>query len=284
MIRSLARYVRLNARLYLKGEAPIVVYSKERTGSVALFKSLVAGGVPAIATHYLDPAKIADGKLSGSAQWASKHVVQPRRRAKFITLVRNPIDNLLSTFARNEFVDKPRARGLSTETALGVSPEELVNRFHRHYLGGGEYRRELDWFESEFQVALGIDPFAHSFNTALGYGRIADGPFEILVLRTELSDEVKAAAVADFLGLTDFAMSHAPSTVSNAPGASGDSAEYQEHYRQLKRHAVIPQRHWDVIADSKVARHFIDERGLAESRAKVQVGDRSSSSVANLAH
>jgi hypothetical protein len=142
----------------------------------------------------------------------------------------------------------------------------------------------LDWFESEFQVALGIDPFAHSFNTALGYGRIADGPFEILVLRTELSDEVKAAAVADFLGLTDFAMSHAPSTVSNAPGASGDSAEYQEHYRQLKRHAVIPQRHWDVIADSKVARHFIDERGLAESRAKVQVGDRSSSSVANLAH
>ncbi|MBA4105351.1 MAG: hypothetical protein C0485_06300 [Pirellula sp.] len=283
MIRSLARYVRLNARLYLKGEAPVVVYSKERTGSVALYKSLVAAGVPAIATHYLDPAKIAEGKLSGSARWASKHVVQPRRRAKFITLVRNPIDNLLSTFARNEFVDKPRARGLSAEAALAVSPEELDNRFNRQYLDGGEYRRELDWFEAEFQVALGIDPFAHPFDASLGYGRIADGPFEVLVLRTELSDDVKAAAVADFLGLADFAMSHGPITVSGAPGATGDSAKYQEHYRQLKRHAVIPQHHWDVIAGSKVARHFIDERELAESRAKIQVGDRSSSNLAYLA-
>lgn len=283
MIRSLVRYLRLNAHLYLKGEAPVVVYSKERTGSVALYNSLVAAKVPAIATHYLDPAKIGEGKLSGSAQWASKHIVQPRRRAKFITLIRNPIDNLLSTFARNEFVEKPRARRLSAEAALDVSPDELVNRFHRQYLDGGEYRRELDWFETEFQVALGIDPFTHSFNTALGYGRMAGGPFEVLALRTELSDDVKATAVADFLGLSGFAMSHGPITVSKAPGVNGDNADYREHYRQLKRRAFIPQHHWDVIVGSKAVRHFIDECELAESRAQVQVGDRSSSNPAYIA-
>ena len=275
MIRSLARYLSLNARLSLKGEAPVIVYSKERTGSVALYNSLVAARIPAIATHYLDPAKVGEGKLSGSAQWASKHVVQPRRRAKFITLVRNPIDNLLSTFARNEFVDKPRSRGLSTETALDVSPEELVNRFHRQYLDGGEYRRELEWFDSEFRVALGIDVFAHPFDANLGSGRIADGPFEVLILRTELEDGAKAAAVAHFLGLPQFAMSHGPITVSGAPGLTGEHADYREHYRELKRRRIIPTRHWEAIAASKVTRHFIADNELARSRAEAEIVDES---------
>jgi len=269
MIHAIARYLSLSARLYLKGEAPVIVYSKERTGSVALYNSLVAAGVPAIATHYLDPAKIGEGKLSGSAQWASKHVVQPRRRAKFITLVRNPVDNLLSTFARSEFVDKPRSRGLSPEAALDVTPSELDTRFRR-YLDDGEPLRELDWFDSEFRVALRIDVFAHPFDATLGFDRIASGPFDVLILRTELNDRDKAAAVARFLELPQFAMAHGPVTVSNAPGVAGEQADYREQYRDLKRRAVIPRPHWDAIAGSKVASHFIAAGELAQSRERFE--------------
>lgn len=268
MIHAIARYLSLSARLYMKGKAPVIVYSKERTGSVALYNSLVAAGVPAIATHYLDPAKIGEGKLSGSAQWASKHVVQPRRRAKFITLVRNPVDNLLSTFARNEFVDKPRTRGLSPDAALDVTPSELDARFRR-YLEDGELRRELEWFDSEFRVALGIDAFTHPFNATLGFDRIISGPFDVLILRTELSDSDKAAAVARFLELPQFAMAHGPVTVSDAPGVAGEQADYREQYRELKRRAVIPRPHWETIAGSKVARHFIADGELAQSRERI---------------
>lgn len=270
MIHAITRFLSLTARLYLKGEAPVIVYSKERTGSVALYHSLVAAGVPTMATHYLDPAKFVDGKLSGSARWASKHVVQPRRRAKFITLVRNPVDNLLSTFARSEFVDKPRARGLSPEASLDVTPDELDARF-RHYLDNGELHRELEWFDSEFRVALGIDVFARPFDATLGFDRISSGPFDVLILRTELSDSDKAAAVARFLELPEFAMAHGPITVSDAPGVAGEQADYREQYRELKRRAVIPRPHWDAIASSKVARHFITDGELARSRERMEV-------------
>lgn len=270
MIHAITRYLSLSTRLYLKGEAPVIVYSKERTGSVALHDSLVAAGVPAIATHYLDPAKLVDGKLSGSARWASKHVVQPRRRAKFITLVRNPVDNLLSTFARSEFVDKPRDQGLSLDAALDVTPDELDALFRR-YLDDGKLRRELDWFDSEFRVALGIDVFAHPFDATLGFDRITSRPFDVLILRTELSDDDKAAAVARFLELPQFAMAHGPVTVSDAPGVAGEQADYREQYRELKRRAVIPRPHWDAIASSKVARHFITDGELARSRERMEV-------------
>lgn len=270
MIHAIARYLNLSARLYLKGEAPIIVYSKERTGSVALYNSLVAAGVPAIATHYLDPAKIGEGKLSRSAQWASKHVVMPQHRAKFITLVRNPVDNLLSTFARNEFVEKPRVRGLSPDAALDVTPNELDARFRR-YLDDGELRRELDWFDSEFRVALGIDVFAHPFDATLGFDHISSGPFEVLILRTELSNRDKAAAAARFLELPEFAMAHSPVTVSDAPGVAGEQADYREQYRELKRRAVIPRRHWEAILSSKVSHHFIADYELAQSRERVEV-------------
>lgn len=269
MMHAIARYLSLSARLYLKGEAPVIVYSKERTGSVALHNSLIAAGVPAIATHYLDPAKVGEGKLSGSAQWTSKHVVQPRRRARFITLVRDPVDNLLSTFARNEFVDKPRARGLSPDAALDVTPDELDARFRRYL--EEELHRELEWFDSEFRVALGIDVFAHPFNAVIGFDRITSGPFDVLILRTELRDRDKATAVAWFLELPQFAMTHGLVTVSDAPGVSGEQADYREQYRELKRRAVIPRPHWEAIVGSKVARHFIADGELTQSRKQIEV-------------
>ncbi|WP_428308135.1 putative capsular polysaccharide synthesis family protein [Lacipirellula sp.] len=268
MLRSLLKYAQLSSRLYLTGRAPTIVYSKERTGSVALYHALHSAGTHAIATHYLDPAKIAEGKLSGSARWASRHVVAPRKPAKFISLIRNPIDNLLSTFARQEFIDKPTAEGRSLAAALNVSAAELTDRFQRQYLDGGEYRRELNWFDSELKVALGIDVFAYPFDKTLGYGRIAAGGFELLLLRTELPDEAKAAAVAEFLGLSGFQIDGRPAGATGKPGVAGEHSAYRQHYSELKKQVWVPPQHWDAIADSKLVKHFIGDRELSASRAK----------------
>jgi hypothetical protein len=268
MFRALLKYAQLSSRLYLAGSAPTIVYSKERTGSVALYHALQSVGAHAIATHYLDPAKIAEGKLSGSARWASRRVVVPRKPAKFISLIRNPIDNLVSTFARQEFVDKPTAQGRSLVGALDVSAAQLVDRFQRQYLDGGEYQRELNWFDTELQIALGIDVFAHPFDKAAGYGRIVAGSFELLLLRTELSDESKAAAVAEFLDLPGLRIDGNPENANGRPGVAGEQSAYRQHYRELKKLARLSPQHWDAIANSKLVRHFIGDRELSESRAK----------------
>lgn len=216
MLHAILQYARLTGRLYAGGGAPAIVYSKERTGSVAVFHSLRAAGVPVIATHYLDRAKIAEGKLAGSARWASRHVVSRGRIAKFITLVRNTIDNMLSTFARQEFVDKRRGAGKSLADSLTVDHAEPAERFLHEYLGQEQYLRELGWFDSELKVALGIDVFNYPFNRTKGIGRIAAGPFELLLLRTEMSDENKAAAIAEFLGVPSFALCERQSAVERA--------------------------------------------------------------------
>lgn len=270
MFNSVARYVQLSARLYLRGAAPTIVYSKERTGSVALYQSLTAAGHAAIATHYLDPAKIREGKLSGSARWASKHVVQPRRKAKFITLVRNPVENILSTFARGVFVDRALPNGAPVESPLDLSVDQLIAFFHDDYLKNGRYQRELDWFETEYERALGIDAFKFSFDKAVGIGRVVRDNFEGLILRTELADGVKANAVAEFLGIAHFSMLDRREATqgksAGAPGVSGENAPYRDHYREFKARVTIPDEHWERIAHSKLATHFCDERELVNAR------------------
>lgn len=268
MLHALLQYARLTGRLYAGDGAPTIVYSKERTGSVAVYHSLRGARVPAIATHYLDPAKIVEGKLSGSARWASRHVVLPQRRAKFITLVRNPIDNLLSTFARYEFVDKRREAGQSLAYSPEVDYASLAEHFERSYLDQEDYLRELNWFDAELKVALGIDVFDYPFDIAAGTGRIVAGPFELLILRTELPDEAKAAAIAEFLQRSRLEMRDRPGAAEGVPGLAGDRSAYGAHYREFKRRVSIPQRHWDVIAGSKVARHFLSGGELEASRAK----------------
>ena len=130
----------------------------------------------------------------------------------------------------------------------------------------------MEWFDAEFRVALGIDVFDFPFDATLGYSRISSGPFDALILRTELSDSDKANAVAQFLNLPEFAMRMGQSW-SRTPGVAGEQADYREQYRELKRRVVIPRPHWDAIISSKVARHFITDGELARSREQVEVVD-----------
>lgn len=266
MLHAILQYARLTGRLYAGGGAPAIVYSKERTGSVAVLHSLRAAGVPVIATHYLDPGKIAEGKLAGSARWASRHVVSRGRKAKFITLVRNPIDNMLSTFARQEFVDRRRGAGESLANLQNVDHAEVAERFFRDYLEQEKYLRELSWFDSELKVALGIDVFDYPFDKTKGIGRIAAGAFELLVLRTEMPDETKAAEIAGFIGVPSFPMRERQSFAEGAPGLAGNKSAYSAHYSEFKRRVTIPPRHWDAIANSKLARHFLRDGELEASR------------------
>lgn len=262
--------VSLNWSYYIMQRTPVLVYSMERTGTVALYVSLAAAGQFAVASHYLDPAKDAPGRRAGNARWASKHIIARRRPAKIITLVRNPVENMLSVFARNRFV--PVGRTPEGAAAIArVGEDQISSEFAAEYLEKEKYRRQLDWFDTEYRSALGVDVYQHPFDKERGYARITEGPWDILVVRTELDDERKARAVGEFLGLASFRMIRAETVKKREgvdAGIQGEKTVYGDKYKALKAGVVIPQRHWLAIADSPFARHFFTEAELEASRER----------------
>lgn len=255
----LTRALALYGNHFLLRRSPVIVFSMERSGSVALFQSLLAHGVFAVATHYLSPEKVRRGARTsnGSARWAARHIIARRKPAKIISLVRHPIDNMVSTFARGDFGDRGQCADQARGGTIDAGP--LVERFHRQYLASGRYQHPLRWFDREFRPALGVDVYAHPFDKQRGAARIAAPPYDILLMRTELPDDEKARVVGPFLGLPEFTMVSAagkPAKADLAPGRAGEQSAYGALYKVLKCHVTVPKEYLDAIIASRYAQHF----------------------------
>ena len=265
-MRRIKRALELNINYFLLRRTPTLVYSMQRTGSRAMFSSLKSRGVFAIGSHYLDPKKIATPHLSGSARWACRHIIIKRKPAKVITLVRSPFENMLSTFARSDYGEQEPQESGAASQGVPPSPEQLSDDFCRTYLATDRYLRPLQWFANEFQPALGINVYQHSFDKQNGSCRIHQEPYDVLILRTEMPDEQKAELVAEFVGLRSIEMKR-PAAASEKrgrlpSGKPGDKTHYASKYKALKQSIVIPQVYLDAIVDSPHVEHFFtqDER------------------------
>ena len=168
-MRKIKRALELNINYFLRRRTPVIVYSMQRTGTVAIFRSLTSHGEFALATHCLDQAKINTGCLSGSAKWACKHIITPRKKAKIISLVRNPIDNMMSVFARTQLASNTSGPNLGENDLSSLLSEDLVQRFIAEYFQSDRYLHQLEWFDSEFKAALGIDAYDYPFDKQQGY-------------------------------------------------------------------------------------------------------------------
>ena len=260
MIRKIKRALELNTKYYLLRRTPIIVLSMERTGSTAMLSSLKRLGELVIGSHYLDPKKLGTRQFSGSARWATKHIIAKRKPAKVIALVRSPIENMLSTFARSDYGKQVVSTSDSENSQVEFSPEQLSEDFRETYLETDRYLWPLGWFDYEFLPTLGIDVFEHPFDQENGFGRIAQDPYDALILRTEMPDEKKVEIVAEFLGLPTFDMTRPAVASENRgrlpSGKPGHLTPYAAKYKALKQGIVIPQKYADAIVDSRHVRHF----------------------------
>ncbi|MCH2113938.1 MAG: putative capsular polysaccharide synthesis family protein [Pirellulales bacterium] len=265
---KLMRAFGLYANYFVRRRTPTIVYSVERSGSIALFQSLHAHGDFALSTHRLDPAKIKVKRYSGSTNFATRHIVLKGRKAKIISLIRNPIDSIMSFFARSDFRDRAKKQGKAAAVSQRSSIEEVCQQFRDEALESGRYAYHLEWFDTEFKAALGVDVYEHPFNKEAGFVEIHHEPYDILLIRTELKDDQKSKLVSEFLGLKDFEMRGGSFTRSMAAGAPGEEAPYAEKYKMLKSHAKIPEMYLDAIAGSRFASHFFTEESLGAMRQK----------------
>ena len=271
-MRKVKRAVELNINYFLLRRMPTIVFSMERTGSVAMLSSLKSHGAFVIGSHYLDPKNLGTGRLSGSALWACRHIIQKRKPAKVITLVRNPLENMLSTFARSDYGKHETQESEAASQAAPPSPDQLSDDFCRTYLETDRYLGPLGWFTNEFQAALGINVYEHPFDKENGYCRIRQEPYDALILRTEIPDEQKAKLAAEFVGLRSLEMTRPAAASENRgrlpSGKPGEKTHYAAKYKALKQKIVIPQAYLDAIVDSPHVKHFFAQDEREKMRAK----------------
>lgn len=275
-LKKIKRVLDLYLNYYLLRRTPIFVYSMERSGSVALLNALKSHGVFVIGAHYLDPRKTTTQRYSGSARWAAKHIISKRRPAKIISLVRHPIDNMLSTFARIDYGGQFIQQENDLPDKMQLNPDQVSREFCEAYLHTNRYLQPLQWFTSEFQAALGINVYDYPFDKQQGFAEFRAGPYDVLLLRTELSDEEKGRLVADFVGVAEIEMTN-PTVASSVrrrlpPGKPGNQTEYAAKYKVLKEGVVIPQPYLDTIVDSPFVQHFFTQQERTKMREKYRGG------------
>lgn len=184
------------------------------------------------------------------AEMIYRSYVQPKRRLKVITLVREPVANNISMF----FQVLGQYLGPDVEPSE-YDIDELINVFIEKYM----HSRPLTWLDAEVKTHFGIDIFQHPFPIETGYSAIYQGNVSLLVLRCDLDDRTKAQVIADFIGIDEFEIVR--SNVASEKSYAGP-------YARFKQRIKIPPALLEQMYNSKFARHFYsrEERDLLRAR------------------
>jgi hypothetical protein len=184
------------------------------------------------------------------AEMIYRSYVEPKRRLKVITLVREPVANNVSMF----FQLLGRYIGANVDPSE-CDTDELIDIFIDKYM----HSRPLTWLDAEVKTHFGIDIFQHPFPIEKGYTTISRENVSLLVLRCDLDDRMKAQAIADFIGLDEFEIVR-----SNVGSEKG----YASPYEKFKQRITIPPYLLESMYESKFARHFYsrEERDLFRKR------------------
>lgn len=192
--------------------------------------------------------------IGPSGAGALQRYLNPRRPAKIITLVREPIGRNISYYFQN--LDKIHGRRAAHELPL----QTLIDGFTENYPYSDD---PLTWFDYEFAPALGVDVYASGFQAGMAAHRWQSGPYDILLLRCDTDDSQKLAALRDFFALPGLEMRYANIT-DTKPGAAANRA-----FRETVR---FPEDYLDRMLDNRFTRFFFDADSIARIRAHYSRG------------
>lgn len=227
----------------LRRATPVLVYQMGKVGSESIYRSLAkeyAG--PVLHAHHFT-SNHGDPLVRRLYDWA---IVQARP-LKVISLTREPISRNVSAFFQNF----EKHTGFSYAEA-NFSIEELKAIF----LSNCEHEIPLEWFDNHILAEFGIDVFSTPFpeNGICTYRR---NNVELLVMRLEISDNVKITAIKNFVGLDCFLLHN-----SNI----GDEKNYSATYKAFKTKVKFSACYVDTMCASKYFRHFYSQEAITIAR------------------
>lgn len=262
-IRKGAEWVQFYAQLHLKRSTPIIIYQMGKVGSSSVSKSLELHGIDLVfhihrmnpdniekvRQEYLDNDERPPDERIGKGLYSN--VVTNRKKAKFITLVREPISRNTSAFFQNF----KRFTGVDEYDHADFAIEELVNIFIERY----RHPVPLTWFDVEVKQTLGIDVYEYPFPKEKGYLSIKRGNFELLILKLEVDDSIKEKAIAEFLDAEDFRLIRAN---------VGQDKDYARTYKDFLRTIRLPESYVEIMCNSEYTRHFYSDVEIESVRSK----------------
>jgi hypothetical protein len=231
---------------------PVIVYQMAKVGSSAIHAALRRARMPVFHVHRLSAKHLERvfeerRALGWHVQPLTPHqrhglavhdkVIATGQRAKIITLVRDPIARNLSAYF--ESIDEV----WNTKDAHAALP---MDDLRRGFLDRYTHDEPLTWFDDEFLPILGVDVYEHPF-PAEGHTTIRTDRYDILILRAELSDDVKHSALSSFLGKRIPPLQRENTTRDKAKGAA---------YEEFRRTIRLPEEYVRQMKSSKYYRHF----------------------------
>ena len=243
--------------IYLKQDPLIIVYQMGKVGSRSVVDSLRMRGVkPVFHVHRMVPSNIErikngfqkrnipplDEKIG---RMLYKKIQKGKRKAKIITLVREPLSRNISAFFENLQV----YIGLDHKDT-DYPLKKLIDIFIKEY----SHEVPLQWFDSELKKATGIDVYDYPFPKHEGYMTIEKKNIELLIVKLEISDPLKQKVIADFLHLDNFQL------VSQN---IGKDKTYSNTYMQFKKTINLSSSYIKKMLSSKYATHFYSEKDIS---------------------
>jgi hypothetical protein len=206
--RSERRMRRHIAEMLARGVDPIVVYSAPKTASTSVASALDrTGGIETVKVHFVRGehfwqgpmhAKIApDGLLCHRAieQRASCDMLfAGNRPLRIVSVVREPIGFNLSNYTYF-------GRAYWMRTFWRSAPWMGTDQLFAHFRSTFPHASPSVWWETEFAASTGIDPCTEGFDAERGWQRYRNARFDCLIVRADIPDAEKRAALREFTGL-----------------------------------------------------------------------------------
>jgi Putative capsular polysaccharide synthesis protein len=264
--RRLKREHREAVRRCVESDSPpVIVYQMAKVGSSTVTWALRDAGIPNVfQVHLMHPDNIRRFRtkllklgwvrfrtnVDFNGGFLYKDIIEPGRKAKIITLAREPIGRNASFYFQNL-----HALWHAHDAHESVELSRLLSGFRDKF----DHRSCLNWFDYEFKPVMGVDVYEHEFPHDAGHVRIKTDRYDILVMRSDLADSSKKRCIEEFLGVEGLSL---------APKNVGSQKPYAAAYRKFLDALELPEAYVNDMLDSKYTRHFFSPDEITSLRAK----------------
>ena len=222
--------------------APVFIWTMGKVGSTSIARALGSvKGISVFTSHFMNDDAHPRSRV------LYKHLIEPKKPLKIISLVRDPMSKNVSSFFQN--YEKNTGRPYSpSDLSLEALSDLFFNRYQHH-------RSPLTWFDDYIKRYTNIDVYSQQFPVAAKAYTLNRDNVDLLVMRCDLADEQKARQIERFLGLV-------PNSFAVTSQNVGDRKDYSETYKAFKAHIQLPDDYLEEMAQSQYFQHFYTDNEI----------------------
>lgn len=206
---------------------PILIYQMGWCGSMSIFQAIKSSGYEPV--YHMHTLNLDHPNLSWRDRKISKDFLG-KRKVKIITMVRDPIKRNISHF----WYCLP---------AYGGRPENSIENLTELFLKKEKHITPLIWFIEELRYMTGINVYSYPWNEEQNYIRINKDNFEVLILKTETSNQIKEKILKDFLGF-------------EVKIESNRNVKYDPNFVKFSSEIKLPLSYLEDMKNSNYYQHF----------------------------